>query len=145
MISISSIDVAKPKFLKSRPLKFALNFLITSENLKLGEIAIVLCSDEYLLKVNQDFLKHDYYTDIITFDYCEAGVVNGDLIISFDRVRENSVIEKSTIEEELNRVIFHGVLHLCGYKDKSKKDIELMRLKESYYLNLFVPRETIGE
>ena len=145
MISLSSIDVVKPKFLKSRPLKFALKSLITSENFKLGEVAVVLCSDEYLLKVNQDFLKHDYYTDIITFDYCEDNVINGDLIVSLDRVRENSVKEKSSFEEELNRVIFHGVLHLCGYKDKSKKDIELMRFKESYYLNLYVSRETLGE
>jgi rRNA maturation RNase YbeY len=145
MISLSSIDVVKPKFLKSRPLKFALKSLITSENFKLGEVAVVLCSDEYLLKVNQDFLKHDYYTDIITFDYCEDNVINGDLIVSLDRVRENSVKEKSSFEEELNRVIFHGVLHLCGYKDKSKKDIEMMRFKEAYYLNLYVPRETVGE
>jgi rRNA maturation RNase YbeY len=145
MISLSTIDVVKPKFLKSRPLKSALKSLISSENFKLGEIAIVLCSDEYLLKVNQDFLKHDYYTDIITFDYCQDGFINGDLIISLDRVFENSALEKSTFEEELNRVIFHGVLHLCGYKDKSKKDVEMMRFKESYYLNLFVPRETIGE
>jgi rRNA maturation RNase YbeY len=145
MISLSTIDVAKPKFLKSRPLKFALKSLIISENFKLGEIAIVLCSDEYLLKLNQDFLKHDYYTDIITFDYCENGMINGDLMISLDRVLENSVVEKSSFEEELNRVIFHGVLHLCGYKDKTKKDIEMMRFKESYYLNLFVSRETIGE
>lgn len=145
MISLSSIDVVKPKFLKSRPLKFAVKSLINSENFKLGELAVVLCSDEYLLKVNQDFLKHDYYTDIVTFDYCEENVINGDLIISLDRVRENSVKEKSSFEEELNRVIFHGVLHLCGYKDKSKKDIEMMRFKESYYLNLYVPRETVGE
>jgi rRNA maturation RNase YbeY len=98
-----------------------------------------------LLKVNQDFLQHDYYTDIITFDYCEDGIVSGDLIISLDRVLDNSIQEKLPYQEELNRVIFHGVLHLCGYKDKSKKDIAMMRFKESYYLNLFVPRETIGE
>lgn len=145
MISLSSIDVVKPKFLKSRPLKFALKSLITSEGFELGEIAVVLCSDNYLLKVNQDFLNHDYYTDIITFDYCEDGVINGDLIISLDRVRENSILENSSFEEELNRVVFHGVLHLCGYKDKSKKDIEMMRFKESHYLDLFVPRETIGK
>jgi rRNA maturation RNase YbeY len=142
MISLSSIDVVKPKFLKSRPLKLALKSLITSEGFELGEIAVVLCSDNYLLKVNQDFLNHDYYTDIITFDYCEDRVINGDLVISLDRVRENSVLENSSFEEELNRVVFHGVLHLCGYKDKSKKDIEMMRFKESHYLDLFVSRET---
>jgi rRNA maturation RNase YbeY len=145
MISLTSVDVVKPKFLKSRALKSALKSLISTENFILGEIAIVFCSDEYLLKVNQDFLQHDYYTDIITFDYCEDGIVSGDLIISLDRVLDNSIQEKLPYQEELNRVIFHGVLHLCGYKDKSKKDIDMMRFKESYYLNLFVPRETIGE
>ena len=145
MISLTSIDVVKPKFLKSRSIKSALKSLISTENFKLGEVAIVFCSDEYLLKVNQDFLQHDYYTDIITFDYCEDGVINGDLIISLDRVMENSTQEKVSYQEELSRVIFHGVLHLCGYKDKSKKDIELMRLKEAHYLSLFVSRETIGE
>jgi probable rRNA maturation factor len=145
MISLTSIDVVKPKFLKSRSIKSALKSLISTENFKLGEVAIVFCSDEYLLKVNQDFLQHDYYTDIITFDYCEDGVINGDLIISLDRVIENSTQEKVSYQEELSRVIFHGVLHLCGYKDKSKKDIELMRLKEAQYLSLFVSRETIGE
>jgi rRNA maturation RNase YbeY len=118
MISLSSIDVVKPRFLKTRRLKIALKSIITSEKYKLGEIAIVLCSDDYLLKVNQDYLNHDYYTDIITFDYCDSNVINGDLIISLDRVRENSMIERTTFEEELNRVVFHGVLHLCGYKDK---------------------------
>lgn len=145
MISLTSIDVVKPKFLKSRSIKSALKSLISTENFKLGEVAIVFCSDEYLLKVNQDFLQHDYYTDIITFDYCEDGVINGDLIISLDRVIENCTQEKVSYQEELSRVIFHGVLHLCGYKDKSKKDIELMRLKEAQYLSLFVSRETIGE
>ena len=106
-----------------------------------ARIAII----EYLLKVNQDFLNHDYYTDIITFDYCENGKISGDLLISLDRVLDNSTKEKTIFEEELYRVIFHGVLHLCGFKDKSKKDIEMMRFKEAHYLNLYVPRETLGE
>jgi probable rRNA maturation factor len=145
MISLSCVDVVKPKFLKLLPLKSSIKSLVNTECFKLGDVAIVLCSDEYLLKVNQEFLNHDYYTDIITFDYCEAGVIHGDLIISLDRVKENSSIENVPYSEELNRVIFHGILHLCGYKDKSKSDIAEMRYKESYYLNLFVPRETIGE
>lgn len=142
MISLTSVDLGKPKFLKTRQLKLFIKSLIEAEGFLPGDIAIVLCSDDYLLKVNQDFLNHDYYTDIITFDYCEDGIVNGDLLISLDRVSENSQLEKTTLKDELHRVIFHGVLHLCGYKDKTKKDIELMRFKESYYLNLFVPRET---
>jgi rRNA maturation RNase YbeY len=142
MISLNTVELVKPKFLKTRELKLFVKTLIEEEGFSSGDIAIVLCSDEYLLKVNQDFLNHDYYTDIITFDYCVDGVVNGDLLISLDRVSENSVSERTTLKDELYRVIFHGVLHLCGYKDKSKKDIEVMRLKESHYLNIFVPRET---
>ena len=145
MISLNSVDVVKPKFIKSRQLKPFIKSLVLSEGLVSGDIAIVFCSDEYLLKVNQDFLNHDYYTDIITFDYCENGIVNGDLLISLDRVLENSTKENTSFLEELHRVVFHGVLHLCGFKDKSKKDIEMMRFKESHYLNLYVSRETLGD
>lgn len=145
MISLNCVDVIKPKFVKSRQLKTFLNSLISAEGFSTGDIAIVFCSDEYLLKVNQDFLNHDYYTDIITFDYCENGKISGDLLISLDRVLDNSTKEKTVFKEELFRVIFHGVLHLCGFKDKSKKDIEMMRFKETHYLNLYVPRETLGE
>ncbi len=145
MISLNSVDVVRPKFIRSRQLKPFIKSLVLSEGLVSGDIAIVFCSDEYLLKVNQDFLNHDYYTDIITFDYCENGIVNGDLLISLDRVLENSTKENTSFLEELHRVVFHGVLHLCGFKDKSKKDIEIMRFKESHYLNLYVPRETLGD
>ena len=145
MISLNSVDVVKPKFIKSRQLKPFIKSLVLSEGLVSGDIAIVFCSDEYLLKINQDFLNHDYYTDIITFDYCENGIINGDLLISLDRVLDNCSKESTSFQEELHRVIFHGILHLCGFKDKSKKDIEVMRFKESYYLNLYVPRETLGD
>jgi rRNA maturation RNase YbeY len=145
MISINSVDVRKPTFLKSRQLKSFLKSLIISEGFVPGDVAVVFCSDDYLLKVNQDFLNHDYYTDIITFDYCEKGEINGDLLISLDRVLENSLNESTSFKEELHRVVFHGVLHLCGFKDKSKKDIETMRSKESFYLSLFVSRETLGD
>ena len=145
MISLNSVDVVKPKFIKSRQLKPFIKTLVLSEGFVSGDIAVVFCSDEYLLKVNQDFLNHDYYTDIITFDYCENGIINGDLLISLDRVLDNCSNERTSFQEELHRVIFHGILHLCGFKDKSKKDIEVMRFKESYYLNLYVPRETLGD
>jgi rRNA maturation RNase YbeY len=145
MISLSTVDVVKPKFLKSRQLKLYIRTLVESEGFVPGDLAIVLCRDQYLLKVNQDFLNHDYYTDIITFDYCEGDAINGDLLISLDRVVENSLLENTSLVDELHRVVFHGVLHLCGYKDNSKKDIEVMRFKESYYLDLFVPRETMSQ
>lgn len=145
MISLQLIDVKKPTFLKSTHLKNCLNELIFCEKKITGDISIVLTTDEYVLKVNQDFLQHDYYTDIITFDYCEGNVVSGDLLISLDRVMENSQIQLTSIEEELFRVIYHGVLHLCGYGDKTEKEIITMRAKEAFYLNLFVSRETKGE
>jgi probable rRNA maturation factor len=145
MISLQLIDVKKPVFLKSIHLKNCLKDLILREKKITGDISIVLTTDEYVLKVNQDFLQHDYYTDIITFDYCEGNVVSGDLVISLDRVKENSNIQLTSIEEELFRVIYHGVLHLCGYGDKTEKEIIEMRAKEALYLNLFVSRETKGE
>ncbi len=143
MISISLIDVKKPAFLKLRKLKSYLKDIIVSEGFHPGDLSLVLCTDEYLLKVNQDFLQHDYYTDIITFDYCKGVKIHGDLMISLDRVLENSAIQKTSFEEELFRVVFHGTLHLCGYKDKVKKDILLMRSKETQYLNRHVSRETL--
>ena len=143
MISISLIDVKKPAFLKLRKLKSYLKDIIVSEGFHPGDLSLVLCTDAYLLKVNQDFLQHDYYTDIITFDYCKGGKIHGDLMISLDRVLENSAIQKTSFEEELFRVVFHGTLHLCGYKDKVKKDILLMRSKETQYLNRHVSRETL--
>jgi probable rRNA maturation factor len=143
MISLSLIEVKKPAFLRLRELKNYLKGLIISEGFIPGDLSLVFCTDEYLLKVNQDYLQHDYYTDIITFDYCENGKIQGDLVISLDRVLENSLTEKTRFEEELYRVIFHGTLHLCGYKDKAKNDILLMRSKEAQYLKMFVSRETI--
>lgn len=111
------------------------------EGLSLGEINLIFCSDEYLLKMNQDHLDHDYYTDIITFDYVSEDVVSGDLFISVDRVRENGEKEGVAFLNELYRVIVHGVLHLCGYKDKSEEEARIMRGKENQML--VVSRETI--
>lgn len=142
MISVQFIEVKKPIFLKSNELKSFLKRLIFKEGKTVGDLSVVFCTDEYLLKVNQDYLQHDYYTDIITFDYCEGTKISGDLLISLDRVMENSVLEKTSFENECFRVVFHGVLHLCGFKDKTKRDVLIMRGKESEYLDLFVSRET---
>lgn len=106
------------------------------ENKKLGDLTFIFTSDDYLLKVNQQYLEHDYYTDIITFDYCEDDYVIGDLFISIDRVKDNAQTNNTTFQNELNRVIVHGVLHLCGYKDKSEVDEQLMRQKENQMLAL---------
>ena len=99
-----------------------------------GNINIIFCSDEYLLNINKQYLGHDYYTDIITFDYVEKDIISGDLFISVDRIRENSVTFGSGFRRELFRVIFHGILHLCGYEDSDNILREQMRCKEDYYL-----------
>jgi rRNA maturation RNase YbeY len=110
--------------------------VIQREEKSLGIITLVFGSDDWLLEKNQQFLDHDYYTDIITFDYTEDLIVSGDLLISLDRVFENADDVNVSRETELMRVIVHGVLHLLGYKDKSLKESELMRKKEDYYLTL---------
>jgi probable rRNA maturation factor len=110
---------------------------IRKERKNLGSISFNLCTDEYLLSVNKEHLNHDYYTDIITFDFCEDNVVAGDIYVSIDRVKDNAKIENKTIPNELHRVLIHGVLHLCGYKDKKPGDARLMRQKEDFYLSLF--------
>tara|TARA_B100000508_G_scaffold141092_1_gene146456 strand:+ start:124724 stop:125131 length:408 start_codon:yes stop_codon:yes gene_type:complete len=113
-----------------------LNQVGESEGFSVGEISIILGSDEWLLEYNKQYLDHDYYTDIITFDYVESNVISGDLLISFDRVVDNSLTLNVSRETELCRVVVHGFLHLCGYGDKTVSEKELMRKKEDYYLNL---------
>ena len=107
-----------------------------SEIRSLGDINIIFCSDNYILDVNMKYLQHDYFTDIITFDYCEKKVLSGDLFISVDSVRENSVYYGTEFEDELNRVIVHCLLHLIGYDDHSEEDVKVMREKENYYLEM---------
>ena len=111
--------------------------IIISEGKKLGEINYIFCDDEYLLKVNQDFLAHDYYTDIITFDYVKGKTISGDIFVSLQRISDNASTLSNSFEKELQRVIAHGVLHLCGYKDKTEEEEKLMRSKEDYYLSKY--------
>ena len=122
-----------------KPKRFTSSWLKTvaeSEIRRLGEVNLIFCSDNYILDINQRFLQHDYFTDIITFDYCEGNVLSGDLFISVDSVRENSLEYGTEFEDELNRVIVHGVLHLAGYDDHTEEDVKEMRSKENYYLDL---------
>ena len=100
----------------------------------MGPINIILCSDEYLIRMNEEYLKHNYYTDIITFDYTIESTVSGDLFISIDRVKDNAIKNSVSTENEIQRVIIHGVMHLCGYKDKKSDEIKTMRSKEEKYL-----------
>ena len=112
-------------------LKIWIEKIIISEEKKPGEINYIFCDDEYLLKINQDFLDHDYYTDIITFDYDEDDVISGDLVISLDTVRTNAEKFGKEYTEELNRVIIHGILHLCGINDKGPGEREIMEANEN--------------
>lgn len=124
--------VFKGKALNNKWLKM----VAESEIRKIGDINIIFCSDNYILDVNMKYLQHDYFTDIITFDYCEGKFLNGDLFISVDSVRENSEFYGTEFSEELNRVIVHGVLHLIGFDDHCDEDITMMRYKENYYLDI---------
>lgn len=98
---------------------------------KVGEIAYIFCDDEKILEVNREYLQHDYYTDIITFDYCEGDTISGDLFISLDTVKSNSELVGATYEQELFRVIIHGILHLCGINDKGPGEREIMESCEN--------------
>lgn len=111
--------------------------VILSENKNIGEISYIFCDDEYLLEINKQYLNHDYYTDIISFDYTEADVISGDIFVSIDRVKENALDFAVSFDNELKRVIIHGVLHFCGFKDKSKEEEETMRFKEEEKINMF--------
>lgn len=113
-----------------------LKAVAAADKRRIGDVSVIFCSDPYLLDVNRKYLKHDYYTDIITFDYCEGEVLNGDLFISIDTVRENAAFYGVPFEEELNRVIVHGILHLIGYDDHSDADTAAMRAAESRSLKL---------
>ena len=117
-----------------------LSNVIEEENRQIGNLVYVLCKDDYLLEKNIQFLNHNTLTDVITFDYCNGKIVNGDILISTERVLENSKIYKVNYLTELNRVMIHGLLHLLGYNDKNKKDAKTMHKKENYYLNKFTDR-----
>ena len=111
--------------------------VITSEGKKTGEISFIFCDDDYLLDINQKYLDHDTYTDIISFDNSVGNILNGDIFISTERVAENASEYGVSFEEEIKRVIIHGVLHFCGYKDKSKEEAQEMRSKEEEKMKMF--------
>ena len=123
------------RILKKRLIREWVKKTIVSENNRVGEINIILCSDDYLYQMNIGYLKHDTLTDIITFDYTENNIVSGELFISINRIKDNSRIYSKSIKDELHRVIIHGILHLCGYDDKNDSLKQEMTLKENYYLS----------
>ncbi|MFC3416502.1 rRNA maturation RNase YbeY [Algoriphagus hitonicola] len=115
-----------------------LNSIADSEGYKIKDLNYIFCSDEYLYQINVNYLQHKTYTDIITFDNSEKErEIEGDIFISFDRVKENATQFNFPLEEELNRVLSHGLFHLLGYKDKKKSEAELMRNKEQFAITLY--------
>jgi rRNA maturation RNase YbeY len=134
MIELVFEDVPETDAISVNFLQSWLAEVCTLYNRELQELTFIFCSDDYLLEINKQHLNHDYYTDIITFDYCEGNFVAGDLFISIDRVNDNAASYKQSFKDELHRVCVHGVLHLCGLKDKSDDDSKTMRLAEDEML-----------
>lgn len=135
MITYSAEGVKMPKF-KKREISRWIKAVAATYGRKVGEIGYMFVDDEKILEVNNEYLGHDYYTDIITFDYDEDDVLNGDLVISLDTVRTNAELFKKSYDDELNRVIIHGILHLCGINDKGPGEREIMEENENKALAL---------
>jgi rRNA maturation RNase YbeY len=141
MIEFFTEDVLMPSISEKSLISWLSSTCVTEKRV-LNELNVIFCSDEFLLTMNNEHLNHDYYTDIITFDYCFDNQIVGDLFISLDRVSDNATDNNVLFISELNRVLVHGLLHLCGYKDKTDDESKLMRSKENHYLSLYVSRET---
>ena len=142
MIETHYVDKQEVPDLNPELLVLWLIDVISAEGFECGEVNLIFCSDDHLLEVNRTYLGHDYYTDIVTFDYSDNAVLSGDLFVSLDRVLDNSQHYGDPFLTELRRVCVHGVLHLCGYGDKDSQEALQMRAKEQTYLNQYVSRET---
>jgi rRNA maturation RNase YbeY len=130
-------DGVRAKTPSKRLLKAWIKEFVSNHGKKVGELAFVFCSDDKILEVNQGFLQHDYYTDIITFDYCEGEIISGDIFISVERVLENATLHQVNYTTELLRVLSHGVLHLIGFQDKEEKNKVEMTRNEDLCMSLF--------
>ena len=130
MITYSAENVKMPK-IRKRDTSAWIKKVAATYNRTVGEVGYLFCDDEKILEVNREYLQHDYYTDIITFDYDEGDQINGDLVISLDTIRTNAELFNKSYEEELNRVIIHGILHLCGINDKGPGEREIMEAAEN--------------
>ena len=135
MITYSTENVKFPN-IKRRETTAWIRRVAATYGKKVGEVGYLFCDDEHILEVNHEYLQHDYYTDIITFDYCEDDVLNGDIVISLDTVRSNAELFGKPYEEELHRVIIHGILHLCGINDKGPGEREQMEAAEDKALKV---------
>ena len=135
MITYNAEGVKFPK-IKRRETMAWIRRVADTYGKKVGEVGYLFCDDEHILEVNREYLGHDYYTDIITFDYCEDDTLNGDLVISLDTIRTNAEMLGKDYDEELHRVIIHGILHLCGQNDKGPGEREQMEEAEDRALAL---------
>ena len=135
MISYNTINVKMPDISHRETTKWV-RAVAASYGKRVGEVAYVFCNDDKILEVNRQYLKHDYFTDIITFDYCEGDMLSGDLFISLDTVRTNAELFHKTYDDELHRVIIHGILHLVGINDKGPGEREIMEAAENKALDL---------
>ncbi len=136
MIRFYSEDIAKPK-LKFNSLKNWIKEVISNYQHKCGEISIIFCSDSYLLEINKQYLNHNYFTDIVTFNYNNENLISGDIFISLETVMNNSHLYSQTFKDELLRVIIHGILHLIGFDDKSEEEANLIHKKEDEAIEMF--------
>lgn len=135
MITFFFEDISEIKI--EERISFWIEEIILCENKKPGDISYIFGSDDYILKVNQDYLKHDFYTDIITFDYVKGKIISGDIFVSLQRISDNAKNLNKQFDKEFLRVLAHGILHLCGYRDKTESEILEMRNKEDHYINAF--------
>lgn len=136
MITYQTDGVKMPQ-IKRRNITAWIKNVAANHGREVGDVAYIFCNDDKILEVNRDYLQHDYYTDIITFDYCEDDVISGDIFISLDTVRSNSEQLALPYEQELHRVIIHGILHLCGINDKGEGEREVMEAEENTALGIY--------
>jgi probable rRNA maturation factor len=136
-VTFQYADISRVSLSQKKKVKELVEQIFLQEGKQLGHISYIFCSDEYLLQINRQFLNHDDFTDIITFDLSVGEEIVGEIYISAERVTENAALHRASKGEEFRRVIFHGALHLCGYRDKKIREITIMRHKEDYYLRLF--------
>ena len=141
-ITFQSEEIEHPQ-IDERKLSLWIEIVAKKHNREIGEISYLFCNDEKILKVNQEYLNHDFYTDIITFNYSEGNMISGDIIISLQTVESNSQMYKTDYNEELHRVIIHGILHLCGLNDLTEEEENAMRDAEDSALEMLFPKGTI--
>lgn len=135
-VKFHALQISQPVF-ERKKLKSAVAWLIHENKMEVGNIDVIFCSDDELLEMNKKYLQHDYYTDVITFDYSEGKNISGDIFMSIDRIRENARRKKISVQKEIRRIVGHGVLHLIGFKDKILSDKRIMTRQENIFLKFF--------